>query len=144
MKEEIVVPWPRNKATKEKIRVPGRKWTYDLHNNDWVIQPWTRTPDELGRFSRCWYKLSQWSVVHFIWRESRRLETTNSEFVLDFVYKIPGVFKNKKLSFQGIFVRRFLCHTSCCSVFFAEKAYLDILSHVLWVKCTHGHFIFCI
>ena len=66
-----------------------------------------------------------------------------TEFVLDFVYKIPGVFKNKKLSFQGnIFVRRFLCHTSCCSVFLAEKAYFDILSHVLRVNFKHGHFIF--
>ena len=35
---------------------------------------------------------------------------------------MQGVFKNQKLSFQGvIFVRKFLCHTSCFSVFFAEK-----------------------
>ena len=55
----------------------------------------------------------------------RGLETNRthilSGFVLDFVYKIPGVFKNQKLSFQGVFVRSFLCHTSCFSVFFAEK-----------------------
>ena len=28
--------------------------------------------------------------------------------MLDFFYKIPGVFKNQKLSFQGVLIRRFL------------------------------------
>ena len=43
-----------------------------------------------------------------------------------------------------MFVRRCLCHTSCFSVFFAEKAYINIPSHILKVKCMHGHFNFCI
>ena len=71
-------------------------------------------------------------------------------FELDFVYKIPGVFKglqgvfkNQKLSFQGVFVTRFLCHTLCFSVF-AEKAYIDNLSHILRVKCTQRYFNFSI
>ena len=33
---------------------------------------------------------------------------------------------------------------SCFSVFFAEKAYIDILCHILQVKCMHGHFNFFI
>ena len=50
-----------------------------------------------------------------------------------------GVFKNQKLSFQGVFLRTFLCHTSCFSVFFPEKVYLDILSHVLRLKDVRAH-----
>ena len=59
--------------------------------------------------------------------------------MLDFVCtcKIPGYSR----SFQEVFVTRFLCHT-CFSVFFAENAYLDILSHVLRVKCKPGILIF--
>ena len=50
-----------------------------------------------------------------------------SGFVLDFVYKIPGVFKvrvfkSQKLSFQGVFLIIFLCHTySSVSVFSVLK-----------------------
>ena len=54
---------------------------------------------------------------------------------------IQGVFKNQKLSFKQVFVRRFLCHYMYivfqCYLCWKSPYNLYILSHVLGVKCTH-------
>ena len=55
------------------------------------------------------------------------------------LFKTPGVFKEfsrtRNLSFQGVFVRRFLRHTFCFRVFFAEKACFDILHLAFSFTC---------
>ena len=48
-------------------------------------------------------------------------------------------FQEREIEFSRGVCKNLLCYTSYLSVFFAKKAYLDILSHILQVKCMHRH-----
>ena len=48
-------------------------------------------------------------------------------------------FQEQEIEFSRGVCKNLLCYTSGFSIFFAEKAYLDILSPNLQVKCMHRH-----